>query len=137
MMSILNNVENVFAEKGIKYLKGNDSNANILNVPYRGIKSKSNHINIYMDIDEEQYIIKFTFEGKTNSNHEISDIKSKLLDINSSLNFGNLSMRNDSDTIEYRIDYKVEKDSFSFDEYNKYIVRCINVYEELKENDLI
>ena len=60
-MSILNNVENVFAEKGIKYLKGNDSNANILNVPYRGIKNKSNHINIYMDIDEEQHIIKFTF----------------------------------------------------------------------------
>ena len=46
-------------------------------------------------------------------------------------------MRNDSDTIEYRIDYKVEKDSFSFDEYNKNIIRCINVYENLKENDLI
>lgn len=90
-----------------------------------------------MDIDEEQQVIKFTFEGKANNNHEISDIKSKLLDINATLNFGNLSMRNDSDTIEYRIDYKVEEDSFSFDEYNKNIIRCINVYENLKENDLI
>ena len=136
-MNILSNVENVFAEKGIKYLKGNNSNSNILNVPYRGINNKNNHINIYMDIDEEQQVIKFTFEGKANNNHEISDIKSKLLDINATLNFGNLSMRNDSDTIEYRIDYKVEKDSFSFDEYKKNIIRCINVYENLKENDLI
>lgn len=136
-MSILSDVENVFAEKKIKYLKGNDFNANILNVPYRGIKNKNNHINIYMDIDEEQQVIKFTFEGKSNNNHEIAEIKSKLLDINSTLNFGSLSMRNDSDTIEYRIDYKVEEDSFLFDEYNKYIVRCINVYEKLKENDLI
>lgn len=136
-MSILNNVEKVFAEKGIKYLKGNNSNIGILNVPYRGIRNKNNHINIYMDIDEDQQIIKFTFEGKANDNYEISDIKSKLLDINATLNFGNLSMRNDSDTIEYRIDYKVEKDSFSFDEYNRNIIRCINVYEKLKENDLI
>ncbi len=136
-MSILSNVENVFAEKGIKYLKGNDSNANILNVPYRGIINESNHINIYMDIDEEQQIIKFTFECKANSNQEITDIKSKLLDLNSSLNFGNLSMRNDSDTIEYKIDYRVDEDSFSFDEYSKNIIRCISVYENLKEKDLI
>lgn len=39
-MNILANVENVFEEKNINYLKGNDSNANILNVPYRGIKNQ-------------------------------------------------------------------------------------------------
>lgn len=136
-MNILENVEKVFSENGIKYFKGNDSNENILSVPYRGIEDQKNHINIYMDVDEKLKMIKFTFAEKKNDKFEISTIKSKLLDLNSSLIIGNLSMRSESDTIEYRVDYQLNEDSFSFDKYNKFIVRCIRVYEKLKEEDLI
>lgn len=136
-MNILENVEKVFSENDIKYFKGNDSNENILSVPYRGIQDQKNHIIIYMDVDEKLKMIKFTFAEKKNDKFEISTIKSKLLDLNSSLILGNLSMRSESDTIEYRIDYQLNEDSFSFDKYNIFIVRCIKVYERLKEEDLI
>lgn len=108
-----------------------------MNVPYRGIKNQKNHISIYMDIDENSKTIKFTFTEKKNNKIDISVIKSKLLDINSSLNFGNLSMRTNSDTIEYKIDYQLNQESFSFEQYNIYIIRCINVYEKLQEEELI
>lgn len=136
-MNILKNVEKVFSENHIRYFKGNDPNENILSVPYRGIEDRKNHINIYMDIDEKLKMIKFTFAEKKNDNINVSTIKSKLLDLNSSLVFGNLSMRSESDTIEYRVDYQLNEDSFSFDRYNMFIVYCIKVYEKLKEEDLI
>lgn len=136
-MNILNSVENMFKQKGVKYLKSNNSNANILNVLYQGIKNKKNRINIYMDIDEDLQIIKFSFTEKMNNTYKISDIAPELLDINSSITFGNLSKRRDSEAIEYRIDYQINNNSFSFGDYNKNIIRCINVYEKLKEDKII
>lgn len=136
-MNILKSVEKTFSEKQIKYFKGNNSNSNILNVPYRGINNKKLHVNIYMDIDEETRIIKFTFAEKRSEKIDIQDLKSKLLNLNSLLNYGNLSMRNNSDTIEYKVEYQMNNEEFSFDSYNMFIIRCICVYEKLKEEDLI
>lgn len=138
MKNILDEIKNIFEENRIKYFSGNESNKNIFNLPYRGIENEKNHVNIYMDVDEFQEIIKFMFIEKANkTNKSVEEIKSNLLDINSSLNFGSLSMRSDSDTIEYKVDYQLNGESFSFQQYNKFIVRCINVYELLKKDELI
>lgn len=136
-MNIRDAIKSKFDEKGINYFQGSNKNENIFNVPYRGIQNRNNHINIYLDVDEELKIIKFTFIEKMNSVNEEIDIKSKLLDLNSSLNFGSLSMRSDSDTIEYKVDYQLYDDDFSFDQYNKFIVYCVTVYEKLKEEGII
>lgn len=138
MNKLLDDVKKTFAEHKIKYFSGNNSNENILNLPYRGIENTQNHVNIYMAVDNKLNVIKFMVVEKANMPSKTeAEIKSKLLDINSTLNFGALSMRNDSDSIEYKIEYELFDEPFSFSLYNKYIVRCITVYEKLKEEDLI
>ena len=136
-MTIFESIEKTFNEKKINYFKGNNSSDNIFNLPYRGILKPKNHINIYMEVNEELRIITFTFLEKAKNGKDDVTIKTKLLDLNAILAYGALSMRSDSDTIEYRIDYQLNDDDFSFDQYNRYIVRCIKVYEKLQEDEII
>lgn len=136
-MSLLETIKKIFDENGINYFQGNNDNRNIINVPYRGITDPKDRIEIYLEIDEFLKSIKFFFNEKCNKNMEITEIKSQLLDINANLQSGSLSMRNDSDSIEYRIDYPVFDDVFSFKQYNINIVNCVKVYEMLKGKELI
>lgn len=136
-MSLLQEIKNSFDEREIKYFQGNAQNENIINVPYRGIKNEKNIINIYMEIYDDLNLIKFSFSEELNDNVNITHAQSELLNLNASLNFGKLAMRLNSHTIEYEIKYLINQDSFSFEEYTIYIIRCINVYEELRENGLI
>lgn len=136
-MSILKNIEKTFNEHEIRYFKGNDITGQIFNVPYCGIDNKNNHINIYIDIDEENESITFNFLEKVNKNAEIDTVRKKLLDLNSDLAFGILCMRSDSDKIEYKLDCKLKNKKINFDEYNLYIVRCIKIYEELQKMEIV
>ena len=136
-MNIRKTIEKTFESKKIKYFKGNGENDNVFNLPYRGIIVESNHINIYMEVIEELGIIKFTLIEKANMKIDINELKARLLDINSKLNFGTLSMRNESDTIEYKVDYQLCDSEFSYEQYNKFVARCITMYEELKKLELI
>lgn len=137
MMKILDQVKKTLETKKVKYLIGNNNNSNILCVPYRGIKNNNNHIVIYMEINEELQLISFTFFEKVTDKIALSSVKTKLLDINASLNYGNLGMKKDSNNVEFKVDYPLNNFDFTFDEYTLYIIRCINVYEILKENKLI
>lgn len=135
-MNLLKKVKETLDEKKINYFQGNEENTNILHLPYRGIVNKHTHINIYMEILSSIDLIRFTWIAKSNSMADISELKSQLLDLNSSLNIGSLSMKNDSDSILYKADYVIESD-FSFDTYNFYIVQCVKIYEKLRERDII
>jgi hypothetical protein len=135
-MSLQKNIEKIFDEHGINYFKGNKGNENILNVPYKGIKDPENRINIFLVIDEDAMVVKFTFSEQSNRAMAVENVKSQLLDINASLDFGFLSMKSDSNSLEYRLDYLV-RDEFLFEQYNKFIVRCIKVYETLKDRAII
>lgn len=137
MMSILKSIEKTLDEKEVRYFKGNDITGQIFNVPYRGIRNKKNHINIYINIDEELGVITFNFLEKVNKDVKIDIIREKLLDLNSQLSFGTLCMRSDSDNIEYKLDCKLNNKRIDFDQYNLYIVRCIMVYEELQKMEII
>ena len=136
-MSLLENIEKIFNDNEINYFKGNKGNQNIINVPYRGIINPNSRVDIYLDVDEFLKLVKFTVVEKYNRRKDISEIKSQLLDINANLQSGFLSMRSDSDTIEYRTDYTVVEEGFSFKQYNMIIVNCVKIYEMLKERELI
>jgi len=136
-MSILSTIEKCFEKNNIKYFQGNDSNENIINLPYRGINDRESKISIYLEVDEESERIIYKFIKNANKDKQRNEIQEILLDLNSSLNYGVLSMRADSNTIEYRLDQEIVDDKFSFDKYNSNIIICIKVYEELKERDLI
>lgn len=135
-MNIYDIIKNTLDEHDINYFQGNNASEKIFNVPYRGIKNRSDHVNIYLDVDEELKIVKFTFIEKVNKSNGDIDY-TKILDLNYSLKLGSLSMRSDSDTIEYKLDYQLFDDVFSFEQYNKFIVYCITVYEKLKEEGII
>ena len=137
-MSIIKDIETAFKQNGIKYLKGSNIKEQIFNVPYRGIANPQNHINIYIDVDEESRLVVFKLVEKLNKSMDIEDARTKLLDLNSNLNLGTLSMRSNSDTIEYKADYQLNENCvFSFDKYIVFIIKCIDVYEEMKNKDLI
>lgn len=136
-MTILENIEKTFNENKIRYFKGVDETKQILNVPYRGIDNETNHINIYIDIDEELEIITFTFLESANKNIDIETIRDKLLNLNSQLVSGALSMRSNSNTIEYKLSYQLKDKNFSFEQYNIYIVKCVQVYEMMQKEDII
>lgn len=137
MMSIIEDIEKEFNKNDIKYFKGGDKLDPVLNVPYRGIDNPKNHINIYVSTDEELKIVKFTFLERANKNIAIEIIREKILDLNSHLYFGTLSMRSDSNTIEYRIDYQLNDAIFSFKKYNIFIIRCVETYELMQKEDII
>lgn len=136
-MGLIKDIEDVFNENKVKYFKGNNDTSNIINVIYRGIKNKENHINIYLDIDESSNCIRFIFTEKCNPSADLDMVKSQLLDLNATIPAGTLSMRNESDSIEYRADYIVAEDKFSFKTYNIFIVHCVKVYESLQEKEII
>lgn len=134
-MNMLEKIQKVFDEREIYYFNSNNTQDNLIYVPYRGIKDKDNHIDIYLEIHEELRIIRFNFIEKVI--YKRDDVKSLLLDINATLNFGSLSIRNDSDLVQYRVDYQLGDDEFSFEQYKRFIVCCINTYEKLKEESII
>lgn len=138
-MSTLKDIESVLNEHHIKFFKGNENTntKNIFNLPYRLVNDESGHINIYMEFIEDLNIIRFMFIEKANNKIDINSIKSALLDINSSLDFGVLSMKNESDTIEYKIDFQLGENGFTFIQYQYFISRCIRIYEKLKKDGLI
>lgn len=136
-MSIREQAEKILLENNIKYFKGSGETENIFSLPYRGIKNPENHITIYMEFIEDMNIIKFMLIEKANKSMDINGIKSALLNINSMLNFGALSMRNDSDTVEYKVYYQLGENGFLFDQYQKFIICCIRTFEDLKNDDLI
>lgn len=137
-MSILEQVESTLNEKHIKYFKGNGTSSNIFCLPYRSIDYQRAYTTIYMEIIEDTYTIKFTLAEKANVDKDISSIKNDLLDLNSDLNFGSLSMQNGSAIIEYRVDYQLDDGAeFSYITYNVFIVRCLNVFDELRKRNLI
>lgn len=137
-MSIAKKIETIFQQHDIKYLKGNNIEEQIFNVPYRGISNPKNHINIYIGVDENTKIIMFKLIEKLNRSMDIEEARIKLLDLNSALNLGSLSMRSNSDTIEYKVDYQLNDiSSLSYDGYITFIIKCIEVYEEMKKRDII
>ena len=136
-MNVREQAEKILSENNVNFFKGYGETENVFNLPYRGISNSKHHINIYMEFIEELNIIKFMLIEKANKNIDLNDLKSSLLNINSLLNFGTLSMRNDSDTVEYKVDYQLNTEDFSFEQYQKFIVCCIKTYENLKNDDLI
>lgn len=138
MMSVREQVEKTLSEKHINYFKGSGTSDNIFSLPYRGINNEKDHVIVYMEVIEDIRTIRFTLIEKANRDKAISSVQSDLLDLSSKLNFGNLSMQSDSDTIEYRIEYQLDVGTeFSYNTYNVFIVRCLNVFDELRERDLI
>lgn len=128
-----------FKENNINYFKSNNSDRGILSLPYRGIKDSNEHLTIYLEVDEKSKVVIFNFMEVANKKIERSQLQQTLLELNASAVAGSLSMWSDSDTIEYRLDYEIndDDDDFSFSLYNRNIVRCINMYERLKEMDLV
>lgn len=135
-MKIIENIEKSFNENKIYYLK--ESNHSIVyKLLYCGIEKKENRIKIYMDVDLQNGVLKYLFAEKSNNKIDIATIRERLLDINSTLTLGSLSMRKESNIIEYRIDYQLNGNQFSFKKYNQNIVICIKVYERLQQEGLI
>lgn len=134
-MSILENVQKVFDEKKIYYFSAKNTEDNLLYVPYRGITDKNNRIDIYLEILEDLNIIRLNFIEELINKED--SVKSILLDLNASLSFGTLSLRNNSNLVEYRVDYQLNNNPFSFEQYQQFIICCINIYEKLKAEHII
>ena len=136
-MGLIDNIQENFDKNGIQYFKKCNL-GNMMIVPYRGIEDGSMSINIYIDINIDLDKINFYFIEKRNKKNSINKIRSELLDINSSLEFGSFAMQNDSDSIEYHVDYMINNENdFSFEQYNYFVIRCIRAYELLKDKELI
>ena len=134
-MSILDGVQKIFEEKDVYYFRGRNTEDNLLYVPYQGIEDKNNHVDIYLEIFEDLKVIRFTFIEKIS--HRRDEVESVLLNLNADLNFGSLSLRSETDLVEYRIDYQLGEDAFSYEQYKKFIICCISIYEKLKSEYII
>lgn len=137
MMNILNEIEKVFNENNVRYKKETDKKNKILKVIYRGIGNEKNRITIYIDTNNPLNLINFFFLAKINESVSIDIVREKLLDLNTKLVLGTLSMGSDSNIIEYRLDYSLNDHIFSYDVYNRNIVLCIKVYERLQKEGII
>lgn len=136
-MNIFEVVKESLDQHNIMYIERNDLDKRYLTIPYKGIKDSTNHIHLCLKIDEDLKVVTFTFTETRSEGVDIDHLKSELLDLSSSLRFGNLSMRDRSSTIRFHINYQVNQGVFSFEKYSIYTLCCINVYEKLKERGLI
>lgn len=106
-------------------------------LPY---KDKDGHrLYLYIRSSAEQNIgIKMGFKATIyDSNTEfVEKLKTVLLDLNTRLKMGALALEKDSEVVEFSLDYPLTGD-IDWNQYNKYVIFCMNVYLDLKKRKLI
>ena len=101
-------------------------------------KEKKNRIMIFAHIFEESRIIKIGFRAPLKEENDIDDIRMILLDLNSRLKMGALSLEKDSNEIIFSIDYTVEDDeNIDVERYHRIILYNISMYFDLLKRQLI
>ena len=135
-MKLIEEILNSFKKNDVIYF-GNDEESGIINVIYSGLNNADNRISIILTVNEDSNIVTFIFIKKIKDDTDKMEIMSKLLDLNSCIANGVLSMKTSSNNVQYKIDYFVNDDHFSFDKYNIYILACIMLYERLQEENII
>ena len=130
-------IEKMLKENGIKYFSGKNETQNILTFPFVGIKDENNHVFVYMELDKKNKMVTFRIAEDVNKDKDINVLRTELLDLNSRLNVGSLSMSSDSDIVEYKIDLIVGEAELDYKLFLRHIIYCVHLYEKLKEDALI
>lgn len=130
-------IEKMLKENGIKYFSGKNETQNIFTFPFLGIKSEENRVLVYMELDKKNRIVIFRIAEDVNKNKDMNELKTELLDLNSRLNTGSLSMSSDSDIVEYKIDLYLGANDMDFKQFMKHIACCVHIYEKLKDDAII
>lgn len=114
----------------VKFFEPNDENASLI-IPYYGL-DKNTSINIYCDIINNLNLIKLGFISEINKEIDINTLKSGLLDLNSKIILGSLSLEAESNKIKYSIDYVIDDENdLTKAKYNNYIYQSLSVYSQL------
>jgi len=132
-MTQLEKITKMLKENGIIYFQGNSENENVFNLPYSGIEYPDDSVNVYMEIIEPINIIRFSIYRMLNGISDNAELKSKLLDLNSSLTVGAFALQSDSNLIEYNVDYTIGDNDLPFKLYNYYVGQCVKAFEKLKD----
>lgn len=130
-------IEKMLKENGIKYFSGKNETQNIFSFPFKGIKNEDNHVFVYMELDKRNRTITFRIAEDINKDKNINILRAELLDLNSRLNVGSLSMSSDSDIVEYKIDLVLGEADLDYSSFLRHVIYCVHMYEKLKDDALI
>lgn len=127
---------NFLDEQAIKYFKPSDDSNQII-IPYKVFKTE-NKLNVFCEIYDELDLIKFGFIQNKNPQVNSYELKSGLLDMNSKIMFGTLSLEENSNIIKYSIDFIVDEETdLTLKNYRNKILMCLDVYTKLLEKEYI
>lgn len=131
-------------QKYIGFMKKNNihslknTNQKYFYMPYKSDK-KNIRVYIFANIIDEMNTIKFGFQGILKvDKRNLDETREHLLDLNSRLTTGALSLKKNSNVVEYSINYTVEDDEdIDIERYNRIIVFCMNLYFDLYDRKII
>ena len=99
--------EQYFNEKDLIFFKNKQKDVDVYLLPYR-IKDKKIKIDINVIASKNKNLCRIGFKSKLNPS---IDYREKLLDMNSKLDYGSLSVESGSDYVAFNINFKLFEDS--------------------------
>ena len=125
-------IENLLKENNLIYYKRELNTGAIFIVPYRLVKfGVKLHIKIIIDNELKYY--KMGFDCKKSNDEELTE---KLLNLNSKLQDGVLSISTDSDEVSFRINMNI-CDELVWETYKNILYQCFAVFIKLFDGELI
>lgn len=125
--------EQYFNEKDLIFFKSKKKDIDVYLLPYR-IKDKKIKVDINVIASKNKNLCRIGFKSKLNPN---IDYREKLLDMNSKLDYGSLSVESGSDYVAFNINFKFFEDSNIETLYRNNLVRSISVFIDLVEDNII
>lgn len=125
-------LENYFKEKDLVYYKREEDQVTIFLLPY-SIKDRKIRIDIHVFVYPSN-LCRMNFKSRLNPE---GDFSKELLDMNSKLINGNLSVESDSDFVSFNTNFSVE-DSFHINDlYRGNLFECLSVLRDLLDKNII
>lgn len=126
-------IEEYLNQKDIIFYKREEEETTIFLLPYR-IRSQNLRVDINLFTFPDSNLCRMGFNYKLNSK---KDSGRELLDMNSKLANGNLSVASDSNHVSFITNFLLAEDTEIDITYTKTLYLCFTVLLELQEKDII
>lgn len=126
-------IEDYLSEKKLVFYKRQEQDMDIFLIPYR-ITNKKIEVNINLYTFKDTNLCRMNFKYKLNSD---GDFSKELLDMNSEIVNGNLSVETNSDFVTFNTDFVLTEDSDMGNLYTEALYKCFYILLVLKNKNII